>query len=120
MAPPPLRGSSPPTPEPVAPAVVQAPTTEVPPVGGTPAPKETGMTAAEAHKYAHAQATEAELPGSPAGTSKGAHAELTRMAKMKPYGKSSWHELSSEQMEEIGDKLFEQNRRRAASIPPVK
>jgi hypothetical protein len=92
----------------------------VPPVQGvSEVPKNIEpLSAPQAHKYAHAQATEAELPGSPAGTSKGAHSALTDMAR-RLYGKNSWHELSAQQMEEIGDRLNGINRGAASRINPV-
>lgn len=117
----------PPAPDFLDPRAAMTPTPQqtIPPVGGgvpTPAggPAETmaPMNAAEAHRYAHAQATEAALPGSPAGVSKGAHDYLTGQAKVK-YGVKSWHELSPAQMQSIGDELLETNRAKAA-IPPVK
>ena len=94
-----------------------APKSETVPVMERPDMKP--MNAAEAHRYAHAQATEAELPGSPAGTSKGAHDWLSTQAKVK-YGVKSWHELTPTQMQTIGDDLLDANRAKATSIPPVK
>jgi len=83
------------------------------------------MDVKEAHRYAHAQATEAELPGSPAGTSKGAHDWLSKQATVR-YGVKNWHEVSPAQMQDIGNDLLEQNRVRAkaarygTTVPPVK
>ena len=107
----------------------QAPTIQAPagsPKLVVPPPEDMKpMDVKEAHRYAHAQATEAELPGSPSGTSRGAHDWLSQQAKAK-YGVKNWHELSAAQMQDIGSELLEQNRAQAkaarmgTTIPPVK
>ena len=137
--------------EPIAPPAGYIRRTPVPPVGSKIPDEELGITTPqaptapttgakvvvpppedmkpmdvkEAHRYAHAQATEAELPGSPAGTSKGAHDWLSKQATVR-YGVKNWHELSPAQMQDIGNDLLEQNRVRAkaarygTTVPPVK
>jgi hypothetical protein len=97
------------------------PKSPIPPVGEAMS-QNTVMSGPEAHRYAHAQAQAAELPGSPSGSRAGAHTALTAIAKAK-YGKNAWHELAPTQMQEIGDWLLDinmQKARAAGNVPPVK
>jgi hypothetical protein len=107
--------------QPQGPIQIPAPVTPIPPV--VEDMQNPIMGYAEAHRYAHAQAQAAELPGSPAGTRAGGHEALTAIAKAK-YGKNAWHELAPAQMQEIGDWLLDINMQRAQKagqgIPPVK
>ena len=54
----------------------------------------------EGNRLLHARAKELELPGSPAGSNKGAHDYLHNLA-VKRFGVSSVMDLTPEQMKEL-------------------
>ena len=78
------------------------------------------LTPNQIHNGAHAQATYADLPGSPAGKSKGAHDWLTKRAQYKYSAPNKdWHTFTSDQQDQIRIELLEHNQAIAQGRPSV-